>query len=48
LLASKWKSGGNAGAATSSQAQGPRPGEVRSFRITAIDPEKKRIEVEWV
>lgn len=43
MLASKWKSGGGS---ASSEPRGPRPGEVRSFRISAIDAEKKRIDVE--
>ncbi len=44
MLSSKWKSGGGSGA--SNEPQGPRPGEVRSFKISAIDLEKKRIDVE--
>ena len=44
MLSTKWKSGG--GSSGSSEPQGPRAGEVRSFRITAIDTEKKRIDVE--
>jgi small subunit ribosomal protein S1 len=44
MLATKWKSGG--GSSSSNEPQGPRAGEVRSFKITAIDTEKKRIDVE--
>ena len=43
-LAAKWKQG----AATGSQPvrEEARSGQIRSFRITSLDPEKKRIEVE--
>jgi small subunit ribosomal protein S1 len=44
MLASKWKSGG--GDSKSSEPEGIRPGQVRSFKISAIDPEKKRIDVD--
>jgi small subunit ribosomal protein S1 len=42
MLAQKWKSGG--GAAESSEAV--RAGQIRSFKIVQIDPEKKRIDLE--
>jgi small subunit ribosomal protein S1 len=45
MLASKWKTGGGSGT-SSSEPEGIRAGQVRSFKISAIDPEKKRIDVE--
>jgi small subunit ribosomal protein S1 len=49
MLASKWK-GGGAGGGSSSESEPAREqlraGQVRGFRITKIDPEKKRIELE--
>ena len=42
MLAQKWKSGG--GAAES--GEGVRAGQIRSFKIVQIDPEKKRIDLE--
>ncbi len=45
MLSAKWKQG----AATSSEPparEQAKPGQVRSFRITALDPAQKRIEVE--
>ena len=42
MLAQKWKSGG--GAADSGDAI--RAGQIRSFKIVQIDPEKKRIDLE--
>jgi len=42
MLAQKWKTGG--GAQTSPDAL--RAGQVRSFRITSVDPAQKRIELE--
>src|SRR5579863_6291942 len=42
MLAQKWKTGG--GAETSPDAL--RAGQVRSFRITSVDPAQKRIELE--
>ena len=48
MLASKWKSGGAGGSsAASSEPEGLRAGQVRSFKISAIDTEKKRIDLEW-
>ena len=44
MLANKWKTGG--GDAKSSEPEGLRAGQVRSFKISAIDLEKKRIDVE--
>lgn len=48
MLASKWKGApGSAGASESSEKRDvPRPGQVRSFRITKLDGEKKKIEIE--
>ncbi len=42
MLAKKWKSG----PVPDSNATGLRAGEIRSFRITNLDPAQKRIEVE--
>jgi small subunit ribosomal protein S1 len=44
MLASKWKSGGNLGGPK--EPTGPRPGEVRTFKISAVDLEKKRVDLE--
>jgi hypothetical protein len=45
MLSQKWKEG-----SVSSDAQGGagalRSGQVRTFRITAMDPKQKRIDVE--
>jgi len=51
MLASKWK--GAPGSASSPGESGPkreqlRSGQIRSFRITKLDPEKKKIEVELI
>ncbi len=42
MLAQKWKSGPSAAASSNA----PRAGEVRSFRITQLDPAQKRIDLE--
>lgn len=45
MLTAKWKTGGGAGPSTA----GPeplKPGQIRSFRITLLDPAQKKIEVE--
>ena len=45
MLSAKWKQG----AATTSQPparEQAKPGQVRSFRITNLDPGQKRIELE--
>ena len=44
MLSARWKTGG-AGAAVGTQ-EPIRPGQVRSFRITLLDPAHKKIEVE--
>ncbi len=44
MLAAKWKAGSVPSGA--SEPGGLRPGEVRSFRIVAMDPAKKKIEIE--
>ena len=44
MLAAKWKQGAASGAPAAPEQA--RAGQVRSFRITHLDPEKKRIEVE--
>jgi small subunit ribosomal protein S1 len=50
MLASKWKGGGvpgPGGAAESAPKRDvPKAGQVRSFRITKLDAEKKKIEIE--
>jgi small subunit ribosomal protein S1 len=49
MLSSKWKGAGT-GSAPSEEGQPkrdvPKPGQVRSFRITKLDSEKKKIELE--
>jgi len=45
MLNAKWKGGPSAPKAKS---EAPQPGQVRNFRITAIDPESKTIAVELV
>jgi small subunit ribosomal protein S1 len=42
MLAQKWKTGGG----TEAGPDAPRAGQVRSFRITSLDPAQKRIELE--
>ena len=42
MLAQKWKTGGGPQAGPDA----PRTGQVRSFRITSLDPSQKRIELE--
>jgi small subunit ribosomal protein S1 len=48
MLASKWKGApGSAGASESSEKKDiPKQGQVRSFRITKLDAEKKKIEIQ--
>jgi small subunit ribosomal protein S1 len=51
LLTSRWKGGGVAESVSTEQGQSARPqgvkiGQVRSFRITKLDAEKKRIDLE--
>ncbi|HVV43575.1 MAG TPA: 30S ribosomal protein S1 [Bryobacteraceae bacterium] len=47
MLASKWKGGPGSGSSESSSKRDvPKPGQVRSFIITKLDPEKKRIEIQ--
>jgi small subunit ribosomal protein S1 len=48
MLASKWKgAGGPANPGESTEKRDvPKQGQVRSFRITKLDPEKKKIEIE--
>lgn len=43
MLSARWKAGTGSGAAGPEQV---RPGQVRSFRITLLDPAHKKIEVE--
>ena len=42
MLAAKWKSGG----ATQAAAEPPRAGQIRTFKISSLDPGQKRIELE--
>jgi hypothetical protein len=44
MLSNRWKTGGGGGSKESDS--GLRSGQVRSFKISAIDPEKKRIDLE--
>jgi hypothetical protein len=46
-LAAKWKFGGVAEAATQKKPS-YKPGQVRKFRIIALDPEEKKIQLEPV
>jgi small subunit ribosomal protein S1 len=51
MLASKWKGaagGGPAPAESAPKREGLRPGQIRSFRISRLDTEKKKIELELV
>jgi small subunit ribosomal protein S1 len=43
MLSAKWKAGGGTASGARDQA---RPGQIRSFRITMLDPAHKKIEVE--
>ena len=44
MLSQKWKSGGG----TTAAAEAPHAGQIRSFKITSIDMEKKKIELEML
>jgi hypothetical protein len=44
MLKTKWKTGSAAGAAETKKA--PEAGQVRSFKITQLDAEAKRISIE--
>lgn len=51
MLASKWKGGGagagpQAGGDSGPKREVPKTGQVRSFRITKLDAEKKKLEIE--
>jgi len=52
MLASKWKGGGGGASAQSGDSgpkrEVPKTGQVRSFKITKLDAEKKKIEIEVV
>jgi hypothetical protein len=51
MLTSKWKGGGAASASETDSApkrEQLKSGQVRTFRITKLDAEKKKIEVELV
>jgi small subunit ribosomal protein S1 len=43
MLSAKWKQGP---AAATAQAEAPRVGQVRTFRLLKLDPQSKKIEVE--
>lgn len=45
MLANKWKTGGGP-AISQNEPEGLRPGQVRTFKISTIDTEKKRINLE--
>jgi hypothetical protein len=44
MLQSKWKGGGQSGAAVPREA--PRSGQIRSFKIVKLDAAGKRIDLE--
>jgi small subunit ribosomal protein S1 len=46
MLATKWKTGGGGPSTASNEPEGLRTGQVRSFKISSIDVEKKRIDLE--
>jgi len=49
MLASKWKGGGagpGPGGESAPKRDLPKTGQIRSFKITRLDPEKKKIEIE--
>jgi small subunit ribosomal protein S1 len=49
MLASKWKGGGagpSTGGDSAPKREVPKTGQVRSFRITKLDAEKKKIDLE--
>jgi small subunit ribosomal protein S1 len=47
MLASKWKGGGpESSGETSPKRETLKPGQIRSFRITKLDPGKKKIDLE--
>jgi small subunit ribosomal protein S1 len=53
MLSSKWKGSGQGGSASASDDAGPKrdipkAGQIRSFRITKLDSEKKKIDIELV
>ncbi len=45
MLAAAWKSGGGGPAATSQAAAQVKPGEVRAFKVSRLDPKKRTIEL---
>jgi small subunit ribosomal protein S1 len=46
MLQAKWKGGPSAGSASSARPEPARAGQIRSFRISRLDPKAKSIEVE--
>jgi|HigsolmetaAR201D_1030396.scaffolds.fasta_scaffold04639_8 Ribosomal protein S1 len=47
MLEAKWKQGKDV-QTRKSVPEGPRPGQIRSFRIAALDPAQKRIDLEMI
>jgi small subunit ribosomal protein S1 len=45
MLKARWK-GGSSSSGSGSKLEAARAGEIRSFRITRLDPEAKKIELE--
>ena len=45
MLQARWKGGQGGGG---SKGEGPRSGQIRSFRISKLDPATKKIELELV
>ena len=45
MLSQKWKAGGGGPGAA---AEAPRAGQIRSFKIAAMDEKGKKIELEWI
>jgi hypothetical protein len=45
MLANKWKMG-QTDTSAPARREAARAGQVRTFKITKLDPEKKRIEIE--
>ena len=50
MLQARWKGGAVSGSspAAAGKAESPKAGQIRSFRITAIDPAAKKVELELV
>ena len=48
MLQARWKGGASAGGASSPKSEEVREGQIRSFRISRIDPSAKKIDLELV